>query len=260
MEIAPAKTPLPAAAPAGLPVFYARPELLDPAKHGGRSLARTVNFGFTKRTNSVPLNGVEFILAQRNYPIVFSNEAAPFPVALLGLQNEENLFVGAAGDWTPGAYVPAYIRRYPFIFMEGGDGKQFALCIDAASPLIVENVENPFFKDGQPTDLTKSALNFCGAFQQEYEQTKPFCAALMEHKLLETKAADMKLPGGKSMAFGPFRVVDEAKFRTLPADLLADWQKKGWLGWIYAHLFSFSNWPNLVSRTKAPAAGEGEIR
>lgn len=255
MELAPAKT-----TPPSMPLFYTRPELLVPDRHAGRSLARRLNYGFAKRTNSVPLNGIEFAVAQRNFPIVFSNETSPFPVAVLGLRNEENQFVGAAGDWMAGAYVPAYVRRYPFIFMTGNNDNRYALCIDAASPLVIEGEENPLFKDGQPTDLAKNALNFCGAFQAQYDQTRAFAAALTERNLLDLKNADMKAPDGQAMQFGPFRVVDETKLAALPADIVVDWHKKGWLAWINAHLFSFANWATLVSRTQAPAAGEGVVR
>jgi len=261
MELAPAKASAIPSAPggqAGLPVFYTRPELLAADKHANRSLAKTLNFGFAKQSNSVPLNGVEFALAQRHYPIVFSNEGAPFPLAVLGLRSDENLFVGLAGDWTERGYVPAYVRRYPFIFLAAADEKQFALCIDAASPLIIEGTDNPFFKDGQPSELTKNALNFCAAFQAEYEKTKPFCAALIEHNVLETKAADMSLANGQKLVFGTFRVVDEAKLATLPEAVLADWHRKGWLAWIHAHIFSFANWANLASRITAPVTGAGD--
>ncbi|MGH7004173.1 MAG: SapC family protein, partial [Alphaproteobacteria bacterium] len=228
--------------------------------HGGHSLAKAVNFGFAKSTNSVPLNGIEFSVAQRHYPIVFTNEGPPFPMAVLGLRNDENLFVGVAGDWAERGYVPAYVRRYPFIFLTGPDEKKFALCIDTASPLIVEGGDNPFFAGGQPTDLTRNALNFCSAFQAEYEKTKPFCAALLEHGVLESRAADLSVAGVQKLVFGTFRVVNEAKLAALPNAVLADWQRRGWLGWIHAHLFSFANWMDLASRIESPAAGAGDKR
>ena len=65
---------------------------------------------------SFPLSASEFADAGRHYPIVFvGDETNGFhPAALVGLEEGSNLFVSAAGEWMPGAYVPAFARRYPF--------------------------------------------------------------------------------------------------------------------------------------------------
>lgn len=249
------QSPIPegAAAEQPMPVFYLRPELLSSERHSGKSLAPKLDQRFTQGTNSVPLNGVELGLAQRHYPIVFSDEAAPFPMAILGLRNAENLFLAGSGLWEDKTYIPAYIRRYPFIFMTSPDQKQFALCIDSASAFVMDGDANPFFRDGQPTEMTKNALAFCTSFQAEYEKTRAFAAALVEHKLLETRTADVDLGSGKKLVFGPFRVVDEAKLGALPNAVIADWLRRGWLAWIQAHLLSFANWQSLASRLRAPS-------
>jgi hypothetical protein len=241
------------AQPASLPVFYQRPELLSNERHSGKSLAAKLDHRFAQGTNAVPLNGVEIELAQRHYPIVFSDEAAPFPMAILGLRTAENLFIGGAGTWEERIYVPAYVRRYPFIFMTGADQKQFALCVDAASTFVIDGDGNPFFRGGQPTDLTKNALAFCASFQAEYDKTRAFAAALTEHGLLESRTADIGLADGKKVVFGPFRVVDHGKLGALPNAVIADWLRRGWLGWIYAHLMSAANWTALANRMNTPA-------
>jgi len=245
--------PAPAApvAQAGLPVFYSRPELLAPDAHGALSLSRKVDYGFSRHTNAVPINGVELALVQRHYPIVFSNEPVPYPLALIGLRNDENLFVGADGAWAADTYIPAYVRRYPFIFVQSPGEMKFALGIDTASPQLVGNAENPLFKNGAPTELTNNALKFCNAFQMEHEQTKPFAAALKESGLFVSRNADLQLPNGQKMSFGPINVIDEDKFAALPAAQLETWQRRGWLGFIYAHLFSFANWSTLLGRAKS---------
>jgi len=242
-----------AGAPEPHPVFYTRPELLSVERHGEKSLAPIANFKFARGTNSIPLSGTEFAPAMRHYPIVFSEEAAPFPMAILGLRNAENLFLDTDGRWDEGAYVPAYVRRYPFIFMAGPDQQQFALCIDAASDFVVEGESNPLFRDGVPTEMAKNALAFCTSFQAEYEKTRSFAAALVERKLLETRTASIDLADGQRLFFGPFCVVDETKLREVPNAVIADWLRRGWLAWIHAHLLSFANWNILAKRLRAPS-------
>jgi hypothetical protein len=235
------------------PVFYERPELLSAERHAGKSLATVSDHRFARATNTVPLTGAEFALAQRHYPIVFSDEQLPFPMAILGLRDAENLFVGTEGAWDDDVYIPAYVRRYPFVFMADAEKQQFALCIDAASEFLVEGEANPLFRDGAPTDTAKNALAFCTSFQAEYEKTQAFGAALSEQLLLVSRTASLELRGQQKLIFGPFRVIDETKLAALPDGLIADWLRRGWLAWIHAHLLSFANWTNLAKRIKAPS-------
>ncbi len=127
-----------AGAPASL-LFYQRPEVLHPQLHQALHLKREGNFGFAKATNAVAITSTEFVAAMRNYPIVFSIKES-HPLVVLGLE-QENLFVDASGNWLDGRYVPAYIRRYPFVFIAHPDGKQFVLGIDKASALLEEGGE-----------------------------------------------------------------------------------------------------------------------
>jgi hypothetical protein len=233
------------------PLFYDRPELLTAQTYAHKSLLTSGGLHFARKTNSVPLNGIEFASALRHYAIVFSDEATPFPMAVTGLRNSENLFVDGEGRWAAGAYVPAYVRRYPFIFMTGPDQKQFALCVDAASALVVAGDANPFFRNGEPTDTTRNALSFCTSFQVEYEKTRAFAAALVEHEVLESKTAELGLASGQKLFFGPFKAVNESKLGGLPDAVAADWLRRGWLAWIHAHLLSFGSWGPMASRVQS---------
>ena len=195
----------------------------------------------------MPLNGVEFPLAQRSYPIVFSDDESCFPVALLGLRQNRNLFVGADGQWAKGAYVPAYVRRYPFIFFADDKQENFALCVDTASKY-VGGEGTKFFENGKPTELTQNALRFCSEFQGHYQNTVEFCRALREQNLLISNRADIRLRSGGNLSVGNFRIVDENRLQVLSKDVVMSWWEKGWLPMIYAHLMSLATWAALGDR------------
>jgi len=233
--------------PPALPLFYRQPELLSAEQHAGKSIARAVDFRFARATNSVPLNGVEFALAQRHYPIVFTSSDPVVPAAVLGLRDQQNRFVSAEGCWAPGHYIPAYIRRYPFVFVAAPGEETFGLCLDMASEFVVDGTDNPLFTSGQPTELTKNALAFCAAYQAEYAVTRKFCAALVEQNLFDTRSADIRLADGQKLMLGTFRVISEERFNALPDATILDWRKRGWLAWIYAHLMSFASWGGLTA-------------
>src|SRR4029453_11145526 len=97
-----------------LPLFFRRPELLEAGKHGDLQLADQWDYSFAADTLAIPLTVAEFREAAVNFPIVFGGGDNPMPVALTSLQPERNLFV-SDGRWQPGTYVPAYVRRYPFL-------------------------------------------------------------------------------------------------------------------------------------------------
>jgi hypothetical protein len=240
-------------------LFYSRPVPIDPKRHAGKSLRENPGYGFAARTNSVPLSGAEFNLTQRYYPIVFSGTDRPFPVAVLGLRADENLFVGADDAWIAHTYIPAYVRRYPFVFIEASGG-QLVLAIDEGSGYVVEDGKQGLFDAAnKPSELVNTALQFCAAYQANHKATAEYVDALRSHDLLVDNQAQATIAGTERLALAGFKVIDEARFNKLPAETLVAWRDKGWLGWCYAHLMSFGSWNGLANlaaqRKSAPRTG-----
>ena len=113
-------------------MFYERVVALNDQAHAKLKVRPAISFAYAARTNSVPLLASEFFDAAREYPIVFARgETGPVPAALLGLREAENLFVDRDGRWDA-RYVPAFVRRYPFVPGKGANG-ELLVCIDEAS-------------------------------------------------------------------------------------------------------------------------------
>ena len=243
-----AQTPSPPAkAPeASMPMFYTSPRPLDRVRDGKMKLNRPTDFKFAAKTNAIPLLVDEFPLAAAYYPIVFADGPVPVPAAVVGLKNDSNLFVGKDGGWVPGAYLPAYVRRYPFILMDDPDNKQFVLCIDEASDLLKEQGEFGLFDGDEPSAFTKSAMEFCAALRQQGDATDEFVKALKEYDLLVPNNAEIEGPDGSKLQLSGFLIVDPKKFDALPDSVILQWRKKGWLGLVYAQLLSSHRWQMLV--------------
>jgi len=242
-------SPVPTKAPSptsGQLLFYQCPEALTPAQHGTLQLKKEGDFGFARLSNSVAITSTEFVAAMRSYPIVFATQGA-HPLAVLGLE-QTNLFVEENGHWRAGHYVPAYMRRYPFVFIAHPDGKQFVLGIDRACKRLTEKSENalPLFEDGKPALVTQEALRFCGAFQTDHGFTMAFAQALEEQKLLIDNQAQAQLPGGRMVNLQGFRVMDRQKFASLPEAVVVDWHRKGWLALVHYHLASLERFTALL--------------
>ncbi|MGH1375458.1 MAG: SapC family protein [Alphaproteobacteria bacterium] len=232
-----------------LPLFYKEPIALDAKKHAALSLKKNFGFNFTEGVNAVPVNMVEMPQVCHFYPIAFSPDENATPVAIIGLRDNENLFLDAKGNWDSESYIPAYIRRYPFIFSEIPDTEQLTLCIDNVPEVVEKKGEQTFFDDeGKPSKLAENALEFCKSYHAAAQQTQNFSRALADAGVLMERAAQVNIAGNKRINFSGFRIIDEKKLSELDDKIILEWHKNGWMGFVYAHLFSGSQWQSLARR------------
>lgn len=233
-------------APANMPLFYSKPQPLDAKAHAELGLKKNFGFGFTKGINAVPVNLIEMPQICHYYPIAFSPDGNATPVAILGLRDNENLFLQKDNTWEPDTYIPAYIRRYPFIFSEMPQGDQLTLCVDMNDGLIEKNSSQPFFAaDGKPSDLSNNALEFCKSYHAAAQQTIKFSKMLAESGVLVDREAQINVAGGTRINFSGFMIVDEKKLADLADKKFLEFRKEGFLPFIYAHLFSGAQWQRL---------------
>ncbi len=237
-----AKSPAPM-----MPLFYTKPVPLDAKAHANIALKKNFGLDFTKNVNAVPVNLIELPQVCHYYPIAFSPDGTGTPVAIMGLRDNENLFYNDNGEWADDAYIPAYIRRYPFIFSEMPGNDQLSLCIDMNDNVVEKGGEQAFFDaDGKPSTLSQNALEFCKSYHAAAGQTIEFGKALAESGILVDRQAEIGIAEGKRINFSGFRIVDEKKLAELDDKTFIEWRKKGWLPFIYAHLFSGSQWQRLT--------------
>jgi hypothetical protein len=238
----------------GSVLFYKQPEPLNPEMHGKLGVKQMDNpFGFAREGHAVPLTVGEFPLAAICGPIIFVGDDKT-PLAVMGLNPGRNMFVDDNGQFEPGFYIPAYIRRYPFVYAQDDNAKQMVLCIDRKAEFIVENGgDMPFFdKDGQPSDYTKRCMEFCNNFEMERQRTLSFVQLLKDLDLFEVKVANytpMNPDGtpGQPQKIADYFGVSEEKLNQLPADKLAELRASGALAQIYTHLVSLVGWDRLIA-------------
>ena len=236
----------------GAVLFYKQPEPLDPAQHQTLGVnAAEKPYAFVGQTNFVPLTVTEFAAAALSYPVIFMG-AQKQPAAVMGLRSGENLYVSAQGDFRPDAYIPAFVRRYPFVFADDKSNQRLILCVDRGAEIVVEGGQNPLFVDGQPSDYTKMAMEFCNNFEQERLRTEAFVQLLGELDLFETRTANFTPRNPDGSAGEPQRLaeyfaVSEDKLKALPAEKLAELRDNGALGQVYAHLVSLLGWDRLIA-------------
>jgi len=245
----------------GTVLFYKQPEPLSPEMHGKMGV-KTMDgpFGFAREGHAIPLTVGEFPLAAVTGPIIFVGDEK-LPIAVMGLNAGENMFLRDDGLFEPGVYIPAYIRRYPFVFANDEAAQKMVLCIDRQAEFVVEkNPDQPFFDDaGQPSQYTKNCIDFCNNFEIERQRTMSFVELLKAHDLFDTKVATftpMNPDGtqGEPQKIAEYFGVSEEKLNKLPAEKFIELRDNGALGQIYAHLLSLVGWDRLIAVAMARAA------
>ncbi|MFO1322079.1 MAG: SapC family protein [Burkholderiales bacterium] len=236
-------------------LFYENAVPISHQRHGGWSVEVGADFGFSRHVNSLPVMAVEFPFASTEYAIVFAgSDQAVMPAAIVGVRNNENLFVDDAGAWTA-RYVPAFARRYPFIFASSQDGQTFTLCIDEAFPGVNQAGRGAalFDPEGKPTEYVQNVLKFLQEYQAQFQRTQQFCKKLRDHNLLEPMQAQITTAKGEKMSLSGFMTISRDRLKTLTGEALADLAKTDELELIYLHLHSMRNFQSMIERLeKAP--------
>ncbi|HAF40580.1 MAG TPA: multidrug transporter [Sphingobium sp.] len=231
-----------ASAPANnLPIFYNDLLPLSTVDHADFKSRSVESAPFLTTQHAVPLTVDEFVNAQRFAPIIFSAGADSVPLLLMGLNEGVNIFVDDEGKLRGPAYVPAYVRRYPWMLAKlRPDSEELSLCFDPTSPAIGAFEEgNALFEDGKPSELTQGVLKFCEDFEQAAARTGQFVRELQELGLLMDGEVSIQTPiADQPFVYRGFRMINEEKLRDLRGDQLRKINQSGMLPLIHAHLFS----------------------
>ncbi|HEV7660842.1 MAG TPA: SapC family protein [Allosphingosinicella sp.] len=227
--------------PSDLPVFYNNLTPLSSSVHARFKVRESDRAPHLAKANAIPLTIDEFGVAQRHFPIVFSSGETPVPLALMGLNDGVNVFVDDEGRPTNPIYIPAYVRRYPYLLAKLDErAEELSLCYDPTSDLIGEQVRGEaLFDHERPTETLNSILKFCEEFEVAAQRTSAFVKELQGLDLLiDGEVTIQPEDAPQPFVYRGFRMVDEAKMRTLSGDLLSWMNENGMLGLVFSHLLS----------------------
>ena len=235
-----------------LPLFYNALEPLNSGQHGNMKIRRIEKAPSIGSTHAVPVTVDEFALLQRFYPIVFSVGPDPVPLALMGLNEGTNVFLDENGiPRDPGIYIPAYMRRYPFLLARlRPESDELSLCFDPTSGAVGDFEDGePLFNGSEPSEATNAVLQFCEQFETAGQRTAAFIQEIKKTDLLMDGEVAIQPEGSdQPFVYRGFRMIDEEKLRELRGDELRKMNQSGLLALIYAHLFSLSQIREVFSR------------
>ena len=222
--------------------MYNNIELITKDSHKDAGVANVEGFAHAKELTSSMITMSEFYQACKNYPIVFANneEEGWFAVALLGLE-KENKFLDEKGVWKEGCYIPAYVRRYPFIYIKNED--DLLLGFDGDHKVKKEEAGDRHFYDDkeETTPFVANVLTFMNQVQNLTKVTTEFIETLVEMEVLEESAITGKNASGKEISVNGFWILKEEKLEKLTKKNKAKLCEKNYMQPITAHLISLSN-------------------
>ena len=235
-----------------LPLFYSALEALNVTQHGTKKVRPIEKATVISSTHAIPATVDEFALLQRHYPIVFSVGDQPVPLVLMGLSEGINVYLNEdAKLYDSTIYVPAYMRRYPFLLARlRPDSDDLSLCFDPNSGAVGDFEDGePLFDGDQPSQATKAILDFCEQFESAGQRTNAFMEEIKKSGLLMDGEVAIQPEGAeKPFVYRGFQMIDEEKLRELRGDELRKLNQNGVLALIYAHLFSLSQIREVFSR------------
>ncbi|SFB11189.1 SapC protein [Poseidonocella pacifica] len=237
-------------------LIYDRATPINADTHKDVSVKMTGAYGFARDVNSVPIVAAEFSAAAADCVIVFAGTAeAVFPAVLLGVENDRNEYVDENGAWI-GRYIPAFLRRYPFVFAQNPDGNQLTLCIDEGFEGVNSDGrgERLFDSEGERSSFLQSQLEFATQYQSQYLRTKAFCDRLLALDLLEPAVANFTGDDNQPRRLAGFFRIDRAKLKALSPEVLGEMFASDELELCYVHLQSFANIETLSIKLAENAA------
>lgn len=228
------------------PLLYSRLEPLSNAAHRGLKIRPLSDFTFAHMSNTVPLAAPEFTRAARNFPILLLGDDL-VPAAALGVRPGQNVFV-SKGVWEPFIYIPAYLRRHPFLLFGAGEDNRLTLGIDVAAATSKPGARPLFAPDGQETDLITQALDYCNQVYGAFLHTQNFSAALKSSGIVIETKLEIEPTPGRRLNLGTFKRIDEERLQALPDATIYEWRKRGFLHAAYFLLQSMNNWDVLLHK------------
>jgi hypothetical protein len=231
---------------------------LSAARHRDCSVELGGGYGFSSKINSVPLMAVEFPFAASEYAIVFAGTKDDFmPAVILGVRDSENLYLSKDAEWDA-KYIPAFVRRYPFVFSHNDDKTRLVLCVDEAFSGFNREARGQklFGEDNKPTPFVENTLKFLQDFQGQFSRTQAFCTKIRELDLLEPMQAQVEMKTGEKLSLSGFMAVNRAKLKAVPSDKLGELAKTDELELLYLHLQSMRNFSGLPGRLAVVQGGK----
>lgn len=208
---------------------------------------------------------IEFRRVQACYPIFFQKDANTgkfFPLALLGFEEGENLFLTEDG-WDAD-YVPLMIKRHPFVIGYQQDpnaegGQRPVMSIDTEHPRVNSTEGEPLFLEHGGTSEFLTSMNaVLDDIQVGHGMSELFVEALVELDLIETVSMEITLDNGAKRQLLGLYTINEDRLDALDSSAIDMLHGRRFLTPLFMIIASMATFRHLIARKNARIAAEAE--
>ncbi|SPF80290.1 SapC family protein [Pseudoprimorskyibacter insulae] len=227
----------------GFPVMYSG--VLPISNEAHRSHRITMNNQALAKASTIHLIPAvidEFGPAAPYLPIMFvPTVAGPSPVFVCSLASGRNAFVSDDGRWTRG-YVPAYLRRYPFI-LGNTDAEDPILCIDSGFEDFTDGDDGQllFNEDGGQSDYLQGIIRLSSDYALSARRTEEAMKRVADLDLLRTVGIEGRNAEGGKVSLQGMAGIDFQRLEALSDQEYLSLREGGLLEALYAHRVSMSS-------------------
>jgi len=195
---------------------------------------------------------MEFRDIQSCYPVLFTKDSKTggfFAAAILGFEADQNLFLQDNGWDAP--YVPAMVKRQPFLIATGREG-------DSAAPVVSLDLDHPrvsheegealFDTEGRPTAFLNQKIALLDKLHRGLQHGRGFIDSLLQHELLEQITLDIAFNDGSQKSMQGFYCIAEERLYQLEGDVLESLNRAGYLQPVFMAVASLSRMRDIIER------------
>ncbi|MDJ0751745.1 MAG: SapC family protein [Woeseiaceae bacterium] len=227
-------------------------EILDKEQHRQVRIRTGYGAAFGDAAMYAMTYPMEFRDIQSCYPILFTkdpNTGGFFAAAIMGFEPDQNLFL--RDDGWDASYVPAIVRRQPFLIATRGEGSD-------ADPVVSLDLDHPrvsrdegealFDSEGGRTEFLNQKIALLEKLHRGLQHSKGFVDTLLEHELLEQITLDIAFNDGSKKTVDGFYSIAEARLYGLKGDVLESLNQAGYLQPVFMAVASLSRIRDVIER------------
>jgi len=228
--------------------------ILNNVAHRDLRVATNASAAYGDNVATAMIVPTEFGDVQREFPIFFRQEPGTenySAIALLGLQKDENLFLGENG-WQ-GGYVPGVIARGPFFIgfqeqvVEGKKQPVPVILVDMDHPRVNKTEGQPVFTaDGSNTPYLNGVADLLNGIHRGFEVAKPMIDAFKAAGLIEPVKLEIKVNAEEQFNLTGLHTINREKLANLDASTLFGLHRAGYLQAAFLVVSSLSNVQRLI--------------
>lgn len=237
--------------------------MLSPEAHLDLKVDMSASKCPESRKMATPVFVNEIAKLQKVMPILLrysEEEERYFPVALLGLEKEENLFL--KGDAWEIEQKPLLLKRGPFLIGDrcqagSNNGGDYVITVNLEDPRVSEDFGDRLFTPvGGNTSLLDEISDALFDIHKGAEPTVTIFNKLASLELICPISFDFDLKNGERYSLNGFYTIDRDKMNSLADDVLANLVRSGTMNIIDCMLMSLSNIQYLLDEKIKVMAGQ----